>query len=71
MMQYVDKTVIWYKDGVSRYKNFSHKDKHVLSLYRQVPYNMIPYGMMFEPTKDTPNLALQGELWGVFCEDFW
>ena len=24
----------------------------------------------FEPTKDTPYLALTGELWGVFCENF-
>ena len=22
-------------------------------------------------TKDTPYLALTGELWGVFCEYFW
>ena len=22
------------------------------------------------PQKDTPYLALKGELWGVFCEDF-
>ena len=24
----------------------------------------------FELTKDTPYLALMGELWGVCCEDF-
>ena len=23
------------------------------------------------PTKDTPYLALKGELWGVFCEYLW
>ena len=22
-------------------------------------------------TKDTPNLSLTGELWGVFCKYFW
>ena len=24
----------------------------------------------FEPTNDTPYLALMGELWGVFCAKF-
>ena len=24
-----------------------------------------------ESTKDTPNLTLTGELWGVFCEYLW
>ena len=28
------------------------------------------YELEFEHTKDTPYLALTGELWGVFCEDF-
>ena len=28
------------------------------------------YTSEFWPTKDTPYLALAGELWGVFCEDF-
>ena len=28
------------------------------------------YKLEFEPTKHTPYLALMGELWGVFCEDF-
>ena len=26
---------------------------------------------MLDPTKDTPYLALTGELWGVFCEYLW
>ena len=28
------------------------------------------YKSDFVATKDTPYLALTGELWGVFCEDF-
>ena len=28
------------------------------------------YECKFEPVKDTPYLALTGELWGVFCDDF-
>ena len=28
------------------------------------------YECKFEPTKDTPYLALTGELWGVFCDNF-
>ena len=28
------------------------------------------YKSQCDPTKDTPYLALTGELWGVFCEDF-
>ena len=30
----------------------------------------VQYKSEFESTKDTPYLALMGELWGVFCEDF-
>ena len=28
------------------------------------------YECKFEPTKDAPYLALTGEVWGVFCDDF-
>ena len=28
------------------------------------------YNHEFEAAKDTPYLALTGELWSVFCEDF-
>ena len=31
---------------------------------------MAEHGSDFAFTKDTPYLALTGELWGVFCEDF-
>ena len=29
------------------------------------------YQLDAESTKDTPYLALTGELWGVFCECLW
>ena len=29
------------------------------------------YQLVSELTKDTPYLALTGELWGVFCEYLW
>ena len=29
------------------------------------------YKSEFEYIKDTPYLVLTGELWGVFCEEFW
>ena len=30
----------------------------------------VEYKSEFVSAKDTPYLALTGELWGVFCEDF-
>ena len=30
----------------------------------------VVYKSEFESTKDTPYLALTGELWGVYCEEF-
>ena len=52
--------------------------------YNQVPlqrgpiYHYITHGTAmtaehvsdFNLTRDTPHLALTGELWGVYCEDF-
>ena len=46
--------------------------------YNEIQYDMLlhtslteaDYKLEFEHTKDTPYLALAGELWGVFCEDF-
>ena len=49
--------------------------------YNAVQYNMlnatcvvavndVEYRSEFTYTKGTPYLALPGELWGVFCEDF-
>ena len=32
--------------------------------------NEAKYKPQFAHTKDTPHLALTGELWDVFCEDF-
>ena len=53
---------------------------HTECYYNRVQYNMLLHtsqqwmmqntNQEFEPTKDTPYLALTGELWGVFFEDF-
>ena len=43
-------------------------------MQHDIPYiitaNEAEYKSEFEPTKDTPYLALTGKLCGVFCENF-
>ena len=43
---------------------------HIIYIY--IYYYYYPgHKSKFQRTIDTPKLALTGQLWGVYCEDFW
>ena len=40
------------------------------TIWHDIAYITAKYKSECEPSKDSPYLALTGELWGVFCENF-
>ena len=65
----------------NKFQRASSSEHHVTvdCRYNAVQYNMILRTSLqwlnwiyseFQPKKDTPYLALAGELWGVFCDHF-